>query len=144
MYSMLSAIQQNTAVVDAKIGEGYTWGDAWNVALCGASIVFLMLILLVVVIMIFGKLMDNANGKTKPSAPKPQKKAETKVNPAPKNENISNETDEDVVAAIAAAVGYLYCGTGIKPVIRAIKRTDNRSGRSAWANAGVAQNTRAF
>lgn len=144
MYAMLSAIQQNAAVVDTKIGEGYTWGDAWNVALCGASIVFLMLVLLVVVIMIFGKLMDKANGNTKPSVPMPQKKAETKENPTPKNANVLNETDEDVIAAIAAAVGYLYCGTGIKPVIRAIKRTDKKSGRSAWANAGVAQNTRAF
>ncbi len=137
MYSILSAIQQNAAVVDTKIGEGYTWEAAWNVAICGATIVFLMLVLLVVVIMMFGKVMDIANGKSK---------AETKNNKAITIiENNSNDDIEDeVVAAIAAAVGYLYSGSNIKPVIRAIKRSNNKNERTAWAKAGVAQNTRAF
>ena len=138
MYSMLSAIRQYTAVVDTKIGEGYTWSEAWNVALCGVVIVFLMLVLLVVVIMLFGKVMHIAKNTT--DSPK------IEVNPAPvvNNANIDDNTDEDVIAVIAAAVGYLYSGTDVKPVIRAIKRSDSKSLRTAWANAGIAQNTRAF
>ena len=138
MYSILSAIQQNAAVVDTKIGEGYTWSDAWNVAMCGIVIVFLMLVLLVVVIMLFGKVMRIAKNTTETA------KIEVKPAQVVRNADITDNTDEDVVAAIAAAVGYLYSGTGIKPVIRAIKCSDKKLGRSAWANAGIAQNTRAF
>ena len=138
MHSILSAICQNAGVVTTKIGEGYTWNDAFNVAICGAVIVFLMLVLLVVVIMLFGKVMSIA--KNTSDTPKIEVKPAQVAN----NVAVADNTDEDVVAVIAAAVGYLYSGTDVKPVIRAIKRTDSKSSRTAWANAGIAQNTRAF
>ncbi len=146
MNSLLSKIGFNIAIADGSIGKGYDWGQASNVALCGVSIVFLMLILLVVAIIIFGKIMDSANGASKPKAPKPQKKIVTKPTPVPvaTNTNISSETEDDVIAAIAAAVGYLYSDADVKPVIRAIRPSNSKAQRSAWANAGVIQNTRAF
>ena len=145
MLSLLSEIGYNTAVVDGAIGKGFKWSAASNVALCGISIVFLMLVLLVICIAVFGKIMDKANGTTKPKAAKPPK-PEKKVKPAPKvnNTNFSSESDDDVVAAIAAAVAYLYSGSDVTPVIRSIKRSDSKTQRSAWANAGIIQNTRAF
>lgn len=148
MESLLSKIGFNMAIADGSIGKGYDWGQASNVALCGVAIVFLMLILLVVAIIIFGKIMDSANGTSKPKAPKPQKKVAQKpvAVPAPvaATSNIPSETEDDVIAAIAAAVGYLYSGSDVKPVIRAIRPSNNKAQRSAWANAGVIQNTRAF
>lgn len=148
MNSLLSKIGFNIAVADGAIGKGYDWGQASNVALCGISIVFLMLILLVIAIIIFGKIMDSSNGTSKPKAPKPEKKVAPKpvAVPAPvaATSNIPSETEDDVIAAIAAAVGYLYIDSDVKPVIRAIRPSNNKAQRSAWANAGVIQNTRAF
>lgn len=145
MLSLLSEIGYKAAVVDGAIGKGFNWSDASNVALCGVSIVFLMLVLLVICIAVFGKIMDKANGTTKPKAIKPPK-PEKKVKPAPtvNNTSFSSESDDDVVAAIAAAVAYLYSGSDVTPVIRSIKRSDLKTQRSAWANAGIIQNTRAF
>ena len=51
--------------------------------------------------------------------------------------------DEDVVAAISAAVMMMYEGTGKTPVIRSI-RPANKGVRSAWGMAGVMNNTRPF
>lgn len=141
--SILTNIRQQLALVDGKIGDGYTWAEAGSLAISGITIVFLMLVLLVVVIFIFGKIMDNLNGTPKPKKEKtisPQKAATIA-----KNAKISvEESNEDVVAVIAAAVGYLYSDSGVKPVIRSIKRSNDKAGRSAWATAGVTQNTRAF
>ncbi len=144
MYSMLSKIGFNASITDKTIGGGFTWGDASSVAICGVTVVFLMLILLVVFIAVFGKIMDNINGVSKPQSPKPPKNKAEKPAQQINNANIPSDTDESVIAAIAAAVGYMYSGSNVKPVIRAIKPSTNKSQRSAWANAGVVQNTRAF
>ena len=146
MDSLLSKIGFNIAIADGSIGKGYDWGQASNVALCGIAIVFLMLVLLVACIAIFGKIMNNANAAAKPmvsKAPKSERNVNLTQAPVANNTNISSNVDEEVIAAIAAAVGYLYSGSDIKPVIRAI-RPNSKAQRSAWANAGVIQNTRAF
>ena len=131
MNSLLLKIGFNVAVADGAIGKGYDWGQASNVALCGISIVFLMLILLVIAIIIFGKIMDSSNGTSKPKAPKPEKKVAPKpvAVPAPvaATSNIPSETEDDVIAAIAAAVAYLYSDSDVKPVIRAIRPSNNKA-----------------
>ena len=56
---------------------------------------------------------------------------------------VSQEDDgvsEEVVAVIAAAVAMMYGGQG-RAKIKSIRRA---GGRSAWANAGVLDNTRPF
>lgn len=144
MNSLLSKIDFNTILADGAIGKGYDWGQASNVAVCGGAIVFLMLVLLVVCIAVFGKIMDGVNGTTKPKTLKPENKVKPVPTPVVNNAKVSSDTDEDVIAAIAAAVGYLYSGSDVKPVIRAIRPASSKTQRSAWANAGVIQNTRAF
>ena len=51
--------------------------------------------------------------------------------------------DDDVIAAISAAVMMMYECSGKTPIIRSI-RPAVKSSRSAWANAGVMNNTRSF
>lgn len=56
----------------------------------------------------------------------------------------SADSEEEIVAVIAAAVASLYEGSGTTAVIRCITPSQTARARSVWAAAGVAQNTRAF
>lgn len=126
-----------------------------TVTLSGILIVFFMLILLVLVMVVFGAVMSRVSGKPKKEkAPKQKKKnrdatvakAETKQENDEVIAAISAAVmmmDEEVVAAISAAVNMMYEGTGVSPIIRSIKPSVKQK-RSAWATAGLLNNTRPF
>lgn len=135
-------------VETGSIANGYSWADAMNVTVCGIVIVFVMLIFLVLIIMIFGSLMNglsHSSGKQeKPKQNKPTE-APSSVTAPPVQPTVTVEEDSDeIIAVISAAVSAIYEGTGKKPAIRAIKRADSNGARSAWASAGIFENTRAF
>ena len=94
----------------------------------GLVVVFVALIALIVVIKAYGSLVSSMTGK------KQETKKETK--PIPVQEGIPGE----VVAAIAAAVDYLY-GSGTH-VVRSVRRVPQN--RSSWGAAGLIENTRPF
>ena len=120
----------------------------FEVTITGIVIVFGMLILLVIVLLIFGVISSFASKIA-------QKKSE-RINKAQLEKMASvNYVEEpvasayngpsnelEIVAAISAAVSMLYSGTGKKPVIKSIKKSGSR--RSAWASAGIADNTKSF
>lgn len=115
-----------------------------NVTLSGLLIVFGMLILLVVTLIIFGFIMVRLSGgpKKEKKVKEPKVKKTAEAVSAPVSVQASAE-DEDVIAAISAAVMMMYEGTGKTPVIRSI-RPAQRGVRSAWATAGIMNNTRPF
>ena len=130
----LSVLMQYLTTFDNLKTYGVT------VTLSGVIIVFSMLVLLVVVIGVFGALMS----KTSSSNKTPVTKAEVvEHSPVPAVNALSSSEDEDVIAAISAAVMMMYEGTGKTPVIRSI-RPAQRGVRSAWSMAGVMNNTRPF
>ena len=115
-----------------------------NVTLSGLLIVFAMLILLVVIMVIFGGIMSRLTGGPKKEKPKKEPKVEVKPSaPATPVVTAAPSEDEDVIAAISAAVYMMYEGTGKTPVIRSI-RPAQKGVRSAWGMAGVMNNTRPF
>ena len=129
------------ALKNGAIGNGYDWNQATMVTVCGLVIVFSMLILLVIIIAIFGRIMDRVNGVERQ---KPVKKA-AHVSSVPVAPVVTVEEDNDeIIAVIAAAVDAIYSDTGVKPVIRRIRPAASRGTRSPWASAGVFENTRAF
>ncbi|MBQ3550276.1 MAG: OadG family protein [Clostridia bacterium] len=113
-----------------------------NVTGSGLVIVFAMLVLLVIIISVFGMIMSRLSGAPKKEKPKKEPKAVAApvavAAPAP----VASEED-DVIAAISAAVMMMYEGTGKTPVIRSI-RPAAKGVRSAWGMAGVMNNTRPF
>lgn len=116
-----------------------------KVVLTGFIVVFAMLILLIFIIKIYGAIVQKAQGAGKKSK---EKKAETVAEtPAPvaavpvapaQTDGVSDE----VVAVISAAVATMY-GSSDKARIKSIKKSSD-GGRSAWARAGVLDNTRPF
>ncbi len=119
-------------------------GRAFTLLLAGFVIVFVVLVLLIIIITLYGKIIQAAqrNADKKKQLPKPSvdpsvtKKAVT--DPAPEQD--SEEIPGEIIAVIAAAVDAVY---GSKPHhIKKVKRSGRM--RSAWGNAGLAENTRPF
>ena len=109
----------------------------------GVAIVFGMLLILVIMIAIFGLFARAGKGKSDKKAkaekmPKVKKIAE----PSLVKNAVNASDDDEVIAVISAAVAMMYEGTGKKAVIRSIRPSS--VGRSAWANAGIRDNVRAF
>ena len=111
----------------------------------GFLVVFAVLLALTGIFYLFGFVMDKSNA---PKKPKKEAQAPAKVAAAPAasasvpapvvQEGISGE----VVAAIAAAVA-MRAPDGKRYAVKSVARV-NGNGRSAWAAAGVADNTRPF
>ena len=118
-----------------------------KVVLTGFVVVFTVLILLIVIIKVYSTIVTKAQqtGKkkkekvteTESSSPAPVVKPDVKASVRAVQDGVS----EEIVAVISAAVATMY-GSPEKAKIKSIKKSD--SGRSAWANAGLLDNTRPF
>lgn len=121
------------------------WNLAANVTLTGVVLVFSMLVALVLVLIVFGKISEALQKSANKKAQKAKEEAIASIIDDEDdvvviaNDNINTE---EIVAVISAAVSSMYFGTGKKPVIKSISKSAVR--RSAWANAGISQNTKAF
>ena len=128
-------------------------GFAGLVTFTGLAIVFGVLVLLILIFKLFGFIMSSSEKRKKEKAKvklrikdrERVKKAEESTKdaavsaPAPSEPTYDGISDE-VVAVISAAVAAYSGGK-----IRSIRKSKNKtSGRSAWANAGIADNTRPF
>lgn len=125
------------------------WGYTLSVVFVGLFVVFAVLIILVLICMLMGKFFESIDKKKNGGNGSSDKKAEpVKSAPAQKAAPIIKATGipNEVVAAISAAVATIM-GTDNGFSIKSIKRsnTGKKGGiRSAWRNAGIAENTRPF
>ena len=132
------------------------------VLLSGLVIVFAVLFLLIGIVKGYGMIVLTVTGKreakrkekaerAKAAAKAAQKEPASKPEapaavptpaaaPAPAAEAVQDGIPGDVIAAIAAAVDFMY-GTGTH-VVAGVKRISPN--RSAWASAGMIESTRPF
>lgn len=118
---------------------------ALNLLLTGIVIVFAVLVVLILIIKIYGGIVQAVS---KPRAKK--KKKNEDIKPAPTTVKVSKaqepapvadgEVPGEIVAVIAAAVSTLYGEKSVK--IKSVTRS--RSSASAWRNAGLLDNTKPF
>lgn len=120
-----------------------------KVVLTGFVVVFAMLILLIFIIKIYSAIVQKAqsagSNSKKGKKNKDEKPAEKPVAAPAPVVTASATTDgisDEVVAVISAAVATMY-GSSEKARIKSIKKSSD-GGRSAWAKAGVLDNTRPF
>ena len=119
-----------------------------KVVLTGFVVVFAVLILLIAIIKIYSTIVTKAQNAGKNKKKKEIVKTETakaatdvkQAAPAPAP-SVQDGVSEEVVAVISAAVATMY-GSPEKARIKSIKKSSG--GRSAWANAGLLDNTRPF
>ncbi len=117
---------------------------ALTLLIAGFVIVFVVLILLIAIITLYGKIIQSAQNAV--SNKREKKLEENKEKQTVKSivrEDIEEDDGaipEEIIAVIAAAVDAVY---GNKPhKIKNIRRS--RSVRSSWGNAGIAENTKPF
>ena len=119
-----------------------------KVVLTGFVVVFAMLILLIFIIKIYSAIVQKAqsagSNSKKGKKNKDEKPAEKPAAaPAPVvTASAADGISDEVVAVISAAVATMY-GSSEKARIKSIKKSSD-GGRSAWAKAGVLDNTRPF
>ena len=125
--------------------------ESAKVILTGFVVVFAVLLLLILIIKLYGLIIEKAQGaaenrkkkKLKESSEVP-KTSSAPVQPAKviaKAPSVDSGISDEVVAVISAAVSTMY-GSSQGVRVKSIKKSD--TGRSAWANAGVLENTRPF
>ena len=109
-----------------------------------------MLFLLIIIIKVYGTVIAGAQK----AADRRRKKKDRIMEPVSAESGVhiikrpayvtpptvDDDIPEEIIAVIAAAVSA--CGESPKVKIKSIKKAG--SGRSAWANAGVLDNTRPF
>lgn len=116
----------------------------------GLSVVFFALLILVVFLYASGTFFKTAKPgekkaaetkKAAPAAPAAAKSAAPKAAPAAA---VSAEDDSEVVAVIMAAIAAMGAADGKQYRIKSVRPVSGGSGRSAWAQAGIAELTRPF
>lgn len=120
-----------------------------KVILTGFVVVFAVLILLILIIKLYSTIVQKAQQGGKKKKEKIKVKEDTPSVSAPAAApvaaslapSVQDGVTDEVVAVISAAVATMYGSSG-KARIKSIKKSN--SGRSAWANAGILDNTRPF
>ncbi len=136
-----TVVEDSAAAVTENAGQ--LLGDAGTTVLIGLVVVIGTLFVLTGIFYLFGFIMSGADRKAK-------KQAATKKEPAsapapaasPAAPAVQSGISGEVVAAIAAAVAMMT-PDGKRYAVKSIARKD-ATGRSAWASAGIADNTRPF
>lgn len=141
MYGLINVLSDNVIHGSDKNLSGTTVS---SVVITGMVVVFIGLILLVLLVMLYGKLFESINRKKENKA-KAEAAAAAENKPA---ENVSAAPDiedgieEEVVAAIMGAVEAMSAQSGKKLALKSVKTVKPQ--RNAWAAAGIADNTRPF
>ena len=132
-------------VVEEAMSVGQLLGSAGMTVLIGLVVVIGTLLLLTGIFYLFGFIMGSADRKAKKAkekakaaAPAPAPAA-APIAPAPV---VQDGIPGEVVAAIAAAVAMM-APEGKRYALKSVSRKD-AGGRSAWAAAGIADNTHPF
>lgn len=145
-FMNLSSI--NSFITAAELSLAEKGIESAKVILTGFVVVFAVLFLLIGIIMLFGFVIEKAQTAAVERKNKKLKES-VKTNEAPAQpvktsvqaQTADKEVPDEVVAVISAAVSSMY-GSSQKVRVKSIKKSN--SGRSAWANAGVFDNTRPF
>lgn len=124
------------------------WISSAKVILTGFLVVFAVLLLLIGIIKLFSAIVGKAQRtnqmvreKNKKHVDMPKEASVPVVSEKAEPDAESEEIPEEVIAVISAAVAVMYGGKE-KVKIKSVKKSAHS--RSAWANAGVIENTRPF
>ncbi len=147
----------------AADGAPLDWGMIWSTVITGITVVFIILIILIVFLIIFGKIFKAINkaverrealkveGIVVPHSFRLQRTADDTQKPEatapgvidePDDEEWEEEDDSEIIAVIAAAIAAYGEAQGKQYRVASVKRQKTR--RSGWSSAGIADNMRGF
>ncbi|MDE6102907.1 MAG: OadG family protein [Oscillospiraceae bacterium] len=111
------------------------------VVITGLSVVFLGLVILILFVWAFGKIFTARNKSVSKDAPE-QKTAKPAPVAAPVT--VSNDSEDEIIAVISAAVAAMGNADGKNYRVKSVKAVKNRPSRSAWSLAGIQNDTMPF
>lgn len=133
-------------VINDRVNVDGNWGLIGSTVVTGVTIVFLILAILIFFLWAMGKIFQaiesskakKAEQKTTVAAPTPA------VQPVPAEVYEEDEEDDDeIIAVISAAIAAYGEAEGKQYRISSVKKRE-KSQRSGWSAAGIADNMRGF
>lgn len=143
----------NTVALADKVLKGTEKLDGTQITamtIIGLSVVFFALLILVVFLYASGSFFKAAKpgekkaAETKKAAPAAPAAAKPAAPKAALQAAAPAEDDSEVVAVIMAAIAAMGTADGKQYRIKSVRPVSGGSGRSAWAQAGIAELTRPF
>ena len=114
-----------------------------GVIISGLAVVFLVLLLLVGFVSLFGSFFKKGK-KEPPVKQAPPPKQETKK-PVPPPVPVAEDDSDEIIAVISAVVAQMSIEDGKQYRIKSVKAKNQKSsGRPVWASEGLRQNTNPF
>lgn len=148
---VIDRLQSYVATEDATIAaqqlaDSDYWSSVGIITITGILVVFLILAILIFFFWLLGTIFKSIDNNKKKKAE--QKKVEAEpAKPAPaqvEHFSMKNNADEEVMAAISAAIAAYAAEEGTTYTIKSVKKRKEIRTRSAWNLAGIGDNTRPF
>lgn len=125
--------------------------QTFGVIISGLVVVFLVLVVLVGFVQIFGSFFDkkktestSVSAKSEMKKPEPVKAVAVTPVPTPAIQEPQSDNDE-VIAVISAVIAQMSAEDGKQYKIKSVKaRNTSLNGRPVWAVEGLRQNTNPF
>lgn len=111
------------------------------VVITGLSVVFLGLVILILFVWAFGKIFT---AKNKPVSKEIPEQKTAKPAPVAAPVNVPNDSEDEIIAVISAAVASMGQADGKNYRVKSVKAVKNRPSRSAWSLAGIQNDTMPF
>lgn len=147
MNSLMSLSAAAAEVVNDKVNVAGNWGLIGSTVVTGIVIVFLILAILIFFLWAMGKIFQSVD---KSKAKKAEQKAAVSAAPAPESKPAPaevyeeiEEDDDEIIAVISAAIAAYGEAEGKQYRISSVKKRE-KSQRTGWSAAGIADNMRGF
>lgn len=148
MISLMSLSAEATEVVSDRVTVAGNWGLIGSTVVTGVSIVFLILAILIFFLLVMGKIFQGIENSKKKK--KEQQSAQTVPAPVAAVQSVADtideeyeEDDDEIIAVISAAIAAYGEAEGKQYRICGVKKRE-KSQRSGWSAAGIAENMRGF
>ncbi len=116
------------------------------ITIIGLAVVFAGLLILILYLYLSGAVFRRSNSADHKPEPTPKARPAAQVAPVKQvSKSAAAEDESEVVAAIMAAIAAMGAADGKTYRVRSVKPVHRGSmGRSAWAQAGLSDNTTPF
>lgn len=148
MISLMSLSAEATEVVSDRVNVAGNWGLIGSTVVTGIVIVFLILAILIFFLWAMGKIFQGIENSKKKK--KEQQSAQVAPTPVPVVQSVADtideeyeEDDDEIIAVISAAIAAYGEAEGKQYRICGVKKRE-KSQRSGWSTAGIAENMRGF
>lgn len=116
-----------------------------GIIISGLSVVFLVLLLLVGFVSLFGSFFKKDKKEPPAKQAPPPKQEIKKAVPVPATPTAETDDNDEIIAVISAVVAQMSIQDGKQYKIKSVKAKNQKSsGRPVWASEGLRQNTNPF